>query len=132
MSSAVEGGLFDRGGGRGGPGIALPGGRAGPGNRHPDRPLAARRPGLLPEVGKAAAAAVVLLGDGQPGRVAFEGDAQRPVLRGSGGVLLPPGRAHGHRHSLPHLCHGCHCGARHADLLRGPSGEGGRRKQGRA
>ena len=85
---------------------------------------AARRPGLLPEVGAAAAAAFVVVGDGQPGRVAAARDSQRSVLRGGVRVLLPPGWAHGDRHGLSHLCHRGHCGAYHADLLRGPPGEG--------
>lgn len=85
---------------------------------------AARRPGLLPEVGAAAAAAFVVVGDGQPGRVAAARDAQRSVLRGGVRVLLPPGWAHGDRHGLSHVCHGGHCGAYYADLLRGPPGEG--------
>lgn len=104
--------------------IAPPGGRAGPGKVPRPTWLPPHRPGLVPEVREAAAAAIHIVRDGQPGRVTAAGDAQGSVLCGSCRVFLPPGWTHSHCHGLPHFCHGCHCGTRHADLLRGPSGEG--------
>lgn len=88
------------------------------------------RSGLLPEVCPASAIAFIFVGDGQPGRVTTSRDAQGPILSCSSRVFLPPGRAHGHRHRLPHFCHGCHRGAGHANLLRGSPGEGSRWTEG--